>query len=76
MSTIPTSTSIVMRPVWARRQRRHYSDDVLGPPSDAEMHDAIIVLSDTRNWKEAPALWLEAEMIHQEATEASEARIS
>jgi hypothetical protein len=76
VSTIPTSTSIVMRPVWHRRQRRHYSEDVLGPPTDDEMHDAIMVLSDRQLQKEAPALWLEAETIHQEATEASEARVS
>lgn len=68
---IPISSSITIRPVWRRRQQRHYrTNETLLPPTPEEMHDAIVVLSDPRNQDEAPALYLEAEMIHQEATEA------
>lgn len=69
MSEIPVTDKVVMRPVWARRQRRHYMHTPPGPPTDAEMHDAVLVLADASLQIEAPALWLEAEMIHAEATE-------
>lgn len=70
--SIPISSSITPRPVWNRRQQRHYRpEEQLLPPSAEEMHDAIAVLSDPQMQFEAPDLYLEAEMIHQEATEAA-----
>lgn len=65
---IPISEQITMRPVWRRRQRRHYLQSELAPPSEAEMIDAIRVLEDPENQLYAPALYLEAERIYEEAT--------
>ena len=58
--TIPVSTSIRIRPVWARRQRRVYLQSDLAPPSEREIQDAIRVLGDEENQIFAPALYLEA----------------
>lgn len=50
MSNIPASTSITPRPVWARYLRRYEAawgkvgPISLPPPTDAEKHDAILVL--------------------------------
>ena len=42
---LPVSESIAPRPVWARHLRRQEIRELL-PPSDAEKHDAILVLRD------------------------------
>jgi len=68
---IPVSDSIRMRPVWKRRQRRLYMWGPLGYPSDAEKHDAILVLQDPENQTYAPGLYLEAERIFQESSRSS-----
>lgn len=65
---IPISEQITMRPVWRRRQRRHYLQSELAPPSESEMIDAIRVLEDPDNQLYAPALYLEAERIYEEAS--------
>ncbi len=46
--SVPISTAIVARPVWDRwlRRRRH---EPLLPPTDAEKHDAILVLGEGRD---------------------------
>jgi hypothetical protein len=64
--SIPVSDSITMRPVWARRQRRHYMLGKLDPPSELEMQDAIRVLADPELQVSAPALHLEAFRILEE----------
>ena len=68
MNEIPVSNSVVMRPVWKRRQRRHYMHANLEYPNEAEKHDAILVLADAENQLLAPALYLEAELIFMEAS--------
>lgn len=65
---LPVSDKIVMRPVWRRRQRRHYHLVRLARPTDAEMHDAVLVLADPDNQTFAPALYLEAFRIMDEAS--------
>jgi len=60
MMSIPESDKITARPVWARHQRRHYLSSTLGPPTEEEMHDAILVLSDPDLQADAPDLHLEA----------------
>lgn len=60
---LPVSTSMRPRPVWARMNRRISSSDRLGPPTEAEMQDAIRVLEDADNQFYAPLLYLEAERI-------------
>jgi hypothetical protein len=65
---LPVSTSISMRPVWARRQRRVYMQDVLCQPNEREKQDAIRVLEDPSNQFYAPALYAEAELILLEAS--------
>lgn len=65
------STRIVMRPVWRRRQLRLYTDTPFGTlakPTDAEKEDAIRVLEDPTSETIAPALWLEAFRIFEEAS--------
>lgn len=68
MIDLPVSTKITMRPVWARRQRRHYMQDVPRPPELAEIEDAIKVMRDPDNLRLAPALYNEALLILKEAT--------
>lgn len=68
---IPISNEIQMRPVWQRRQRRQYMLSTLEPPTEAEMHDAILVLADEDNATFAPALHTEAQRIVDEAWELS-----
>ena len=65
--TIPVSTSISMRPVWKRRQRRIYMQPKPEPPSELEIQDAIKVLEDEESEVFAPALHLEAFRILDEA---------
>lgn len=65
---VPISDSIQMRPVWRRRQLRHYMHGNLEYPNEAERHDAILVLADAENQLFAPALYLEAELIFMEAS--------
>lgn len=68
---IPVSTSIVPRPVWARWLRRQ-EFGVLGyPPTDAEKHDAILVLRDYAD-DDGPRMSLvrEAQRIMDEASAA------
>jgi hypothetical protein len=65
--SIPISSSIRVRPVWARRQRRLYHQNPLDPPTDEEKHDAILVLADQSMETDAPAIWIEAQMILDEA---------
>jgi len=57
---IPESDKITPRPVWARHQRRHYLKATLDAPTEEEMHDAILVLSDPDLQTESPDLYLEA----------------
>lgn len=64
---IPVSDKIRMRPVWRRRQVRHYLHKLPLAPTDAEMHDAVLVLADPENQTLAPALHLEAFRILDEA---------
>lgn len=64
---IPVSDKIRMRPVWRRRQVRHYLHKLPPAPTDAEMHDAVLVLADPENQALAPALHLEAFRILDEA---------
>lgn len=64
---LPVSDRITMRPVWRRRQRRHYMQSELSPPTEKEISDADLVLSDSENETSAPALWLEATMIKEES---------
>jgi hypothetical protein len=66
-SEIPPSNSITVRPVWRRRQRRAYLQSELAPPSEAEIQDAIRVLGDGESQVFAPALYLEAFRIFDEA---------
>lgn len=68
MLNLPVSKSIKMRPVWRRRQRRKYYLAELAAPTDAEMHDAVLVLADPANQTYAPALYLEAFRILDEAS--------
>jgi hypothetical protein len=65
---IPVSTSIRMRPVWARRQRRTFMNvNKLESPTDLEMSDAILVLSLPQSDLDLlPGLWLEAFTILEE----------
>lgn len=68
---VPVTDSMKMRPVWKRRQRRVYHGiNDLEPPSEEEMQDAIRVLADPDNQVFAPALYLEAERIFEEASRA------
>ena len=70
MTAVPASTSICMRPVWRRRQRRHYGLATLPPPDSAEIHDAIQVLAlPEAMLAEMPAVWIEAQTIMCEASE-------
>jgi hypothetical protein len=69
--SIPISSSIRVRPVWRRRQQRFYHQNPLGPPTDEEMHDAILVLADPSSERDAPALWIEAQTILDEASPGS-----
>lgn len=64
---LPISTSIKMRPVWARRQRRVYLNNALGRPTEDEKRDAVLVLAEVENFVFAPALHLEAFRILDEA---------
>ena len=66
---LPVSTSIVMRPVWKRRQRRTYGANPLPPPTDDEKRDAIRVLSlPDAMLAEMPAVHIEAQTIMEEAS--------
>lgn len=67
MIDAPVSESITMRPVWHRRQVREYLQKIPLAPTDAEMHDAVLVLADPENQILAPALHLEAFRILDEA---------
>lgn len=67
MIDLPISDSITMRPVWRRRQLRHYFNMKPKPPTEREIQDAIRVLADPENQLYAPALHLEAFMILDEA---------
>lgn len=64
---LSVSDKIVMRPVWERRQRRHYSQSPLDRPTEREIQDAIRVLEEGENQLLAPALYLEAFTIMDEA---------
>lgn len=68
MTRLPVSDKIRMRPTWRRRQIRHYLHKIPGPPTDAEMHDAVLVLADPENQLLAPALYLEAFRILDESS--------
>lgn len=65
---LAVSDKITMRPVWDRRQRRHYLQAPLDTPTEAEIQDAIRVLEDPDNEIFAPALHLEAFTILDEAS--------
>lgn len=65
---IPISDSITMRPTWRRRQLRVYFEAELKPPTERDIRDAIRVLEDPDNQKYAPALYVEAERIFEEAS--------
>lgn len=67
-AALEVSEQITMRPVWARRQRRYYLQAPLDAPTQAEIHDAIKVLEDEENQFHAPALYLEAFTIFDEAS--------
>lgn len=70
MRDLLVSTAICMRPVWRRRQRRHYGLATLPPPDSAEIHDAIQVLAlPEAMLAEMPAVWIEALTILEEASE-------
>jgi hypothetical protein len=71
MYDLPVSTSIVMRPIWARRQkRRYYNVNQLPPPTNDERRDAIRILSlPDAMLAEMPALHAEAQRVMCEATE-------
>jgi len=56
------SDSIRPRPVWARRKRR-LTGRTLRPASDAEKHDAILILRDAPMFDWAPA----GRELHEEA---------
>lgn len=66
---LPITQKMRMRPVWKRRQQRIYGQNRLKPPTEAEKHDAILVLADRTTEKHAPALWLEAFRIFEETSE-------
>lgn len=68
LEDVPISDRITMRPVWRRRQRRHYMLSALLAPTDEEIQDAILVLADPENETFAPALWIEAFNIFEEAS--------
>lgn len=69
---LPASTSIVMRPVWKRRQRRAYMHNPLPPPTDEEKRDAVRVLSlPDAMLAEMPAVHAEAQRILCESTEGA-----
>jgi len=65
---LPISDKIRMSPTWARRQRRVYLHGVISPPSTEEILDAISVLGDPDSERLAPALYLEAFRIFEEAS--------
>lgn len=81
---IPETTAIKPRPVWARYQRRLHGKDLVEsngllltggrvndmlPPTDAEKHDAILVLRDGTDWPGYPAeLYVEAQRIMDECS--------
>lgn len=70
MPDLPVSTAICMRPVWRRRQRRHYGLATLPPPTDDERQDAIRVLAlPEAMLSEMPAVWIEAQTIMCESSE-------
>lgn len=69
LAAIPPTDSAVPRPVWARWLRRQEpGDEILMPPTDAEMHDAVAVL-EADAWGVA-ALHAEAQRILDEANTA------
>jgi hypothetical protein len=70
VSDIPESTSIRMRPVWHRRQRRRWTNDPLPPPTQDEVRDAIQVLALPDAMLETmPAIWQEATRVLDEASD-------
>lgn len=68
LSDVPITDKINMRPVWRRRQRRHYLLNLMDVPTEEEIQDAIRVLADPENEIFAPALWFEAFTIFEEAS--------
>jgi hypothetical protein len=67
MERLPYTNLINPRPVWARHLRRFELGEQLGPPTEAEKHDAILVL-EAQGWGITPLL-MEAEQIFIEASE-------
>lgn len=72
MIDLPVSKKITMRPVWARRQRRHYLQSPLERPTESEIQDAIRVIRDPDNMRLAPALFREAALIIKEASDGED----
>lgn len=65
---LPNTTRIKPRPVWRRHLRRQLRNvEPMPPPTEAEKHDAILVLSEPLNAM-APELWAEATRIFEEAS--------
>lgn len=64
---LPVSESMPPRPVYARWLRRSSLGE-LSPPTDKELHDAILVLRDTTTVLSADPLHTEAQRIMDEAS--------
>lgn len=66
---IPKTKRLEPRPVWRRHlQRTLQNVNPLPPPTDAEKHDAILVLSEPLN-EMIHGLWVEAHLIFEEASD-------
>lgn len=66
---IPKTKRLKPRPVWRRHlQRTLQNVNELAAPTDAEKHDAILVLSDPLN-ELIPSLWIEAHRIFEEGSD-------